>query len=356
MKKKTMLYLLLLFSPVILFGLYVLFMLSYGTITDFKPEKTIILKETKSITTPLKDSVLTFLSWNIGYGSLGNNADFFLDGGKNIRSPKNNFTVYFNGIKSFIESQKDLDFILLQEVDVNSKRSFFTNEYQKFSESLKEHSAVFASNFNVKYIPVPLSSTSPLGKVKSGLATFSKYASIENIRLQYPGEYEWPKRIFHLDRCLLLKRITLKSGKELVVINSHNSAYDGGKLKPLEMEFLKTLLLEEYQKGNYVVVGADWNQCPPNFAYDTFSKKNAEDYFQSNIDEDFLPKGWQWAYDKKTPTNRKLSAPYKKGETFTTLIDFYLVSPNVEVLNVNTINLDFALSDHQPVLLSVKLK
>ncbi len=356
MKKKTMLYLLFIFSPFILFGMYVVGMLLFGTLTDFKPKDRIVLSEENIQKKELLDSTISFINWNIGYGSLGKKADFFLDGGEKIRSPKIDFNKYIKGIASFISSQKDKDFIFLQEVDKNSKRSFFTNEYDIFAKDLENHSAVFAENFKVKYIPVPLTSTSPLGKVQSGLATFSKYASTENIRLQYPGEYEWPKRIFHLDRCLLLKRISLKNGKDLVLINSHNSAYDGGVLKPLEMKFLKKLLLEEYNKGNYVVVGADWNQCPPDFAYDTFAKGNAEDYFQSNISEDFLPKEWQWVYDKNTATNRKLSAPYKKGETFTTLIDFYLVSPNVEVLEVKTIDLDFAFSDHQPVSMEVSLK
>lgn len=355
MKKKTMLYLLLIFSPIILFGLYVVLVILYGTFTDFKPKEKIVLELENQKLNNLNDSIIDIISWNIGYGSLGKNADFFLDGGKMIRSPKNDFKEYFEGISTFIEENKDKDFILLQEVDENSKRSYFTNEYEKIASILDKHSSVFAPNYEVNFVPVPLSSTSPLGKVKSGLATYSKYKSIEDIRYQYPGEYPWPKRIFHLDRCLLLKRIKYKE-KELVLINSHNSAYDGGKLKPQEMDFLKKILIEEYEKGNYVVVGADWNQCPPNFEYNYFSKENSEDYFQSNIEKDYLPSNWQWVYDTKTPTNRKLSAPYKKGETFTTLLDFYLVSPNIEVLEVKTIDLDFAFSDHQAVSLKMKLK
>lgn len=356
MKKKTMLYLLLIFSPAILFGLYIVFVLALGTITDIKYQEKILLEENNKADNLIVDSTVTLLSWNIGYSSLGEKADFFLDGGKNIRSSKLEFKKYLKGIKKFLVTQKDKDFILLQEVDKNSKRSFKINQFELFNKIFENHSSVFSENFNVKYVPVPLTDISPMGKVLSGLATYSKFKSIENYRLQYPGEYDWPTRIFHLDRCLLLKRISLESGKELVVINSHNSAYDGGKLKPLEMQYLKTILEEEYQKGNYVIVGADWNQCPPNFDYDTFSKNNSEDYSQTNIAEDYLPKDWQWGFDAKIATNRKLSTFYEKGKTFTTLIDFYLVSPNVEILEVKTIDLDFKYSDHQPISLKVKLK
>lgn len=355
MKKKTMLYLLLILFPVILFGLYVISIIIFGTITDFKPKEIIELNIENEKPNILNDSIIQILSWNIGYSSLGNKADFFLDGGEMIRSNKEDFNTYFKGIKSFIETNNQQDFILLQEVDFNSKRSYYTNEYNEIGKILENHSSVFTANFNVKYIPVPLSSISPLGKVKSGLATFSKYKTIEDVRYQYPGEYEWPKRIFHLDRCFLLKRVKYQD-KELVIINSHNSAYDGGKLKPLEMEYLKNLLLAEYKKGNYIIVGADWNQCPPNVDYNLFSKDKTEDYFQSNIEESYLPKEWKWVYDARTPTNRKLSSSYSKENSFTTLIDFYLISPNIEVLNIETIDLDFAFSDHQPVSLKIKLK
>ena len=71
-----------------------------------------------------------------------------------------------------------------------------------------------------------------------------------------------------------------------------------------------------------------------------------------------MPKGWQWVYDKTEPTNRKLyqvlsSKAYE--DTYKTLIDFYLVSPNIEVLDVKTKDLKFASSDHQPVHLRFTL-
>lgn len=352
-----MLYIFLLLSPMIIYGLYVIGVLAYGSFTDFKPEEKIELQVENNKSNIIKDSTsISFLSWNIGYSGLGYKADFFLDGGKMVRSNKNDVQRYFTGIGDFVEKGNKIDFVLLQEVDRDSKRSYFSDEYEQLKKVLPEHSAVFAPNFKVNYIPVPLTSTNPLGKVLSGLATYSKYETKENTRLQFPGEYEWPKRIFHLDRCMLVSRIPTESGKELVVVNSHNSAYDGGLLKPLEMGYLKKFLLAEYEKGNYVVVGADWNQCPPNFDYDTFAKDKADDYFQTNIAEDFLPAGWQWAFDSETPTNRKLSKPYNKDSTFTTLIDFYLVSPNVEIKKIITADLDFEFSDHQPVYLEIGLK
>jgi len=68
-----------------------------------------------------------------------------------------------------------------------------------------------------------------------------------------------------------------------------------------------------------------------------------------------LPANWQWVYDEAIPTNRKLAKPYQPNYTFTTVIDFYLLSPNIEVVSVKTDNLNFESSDHQPVKLNVRL-
>ena len=55
------------------------------------------------------------------------------------------------------------------------------------------------------------------------------------------------------------------------------------------------------------------------------------------------------------PTNRKTASPYNKEETFITLIDFFLISPNVKMRQVKGIRQDFQFSDHQPVWMEVEL-
>lgn len=347
----------LLLLPIVLYLIYVIAVIAFGTINDYQPEEVIKIETNNNKELLAIDSnEFTFLIWNIGYGGLGAESDFFLDGGKQVRPSKDLSKKYIEGIVSTVTNFKDIDFLLLQEVDIKSKRSYQINEFEEIAKNLPTHSKSHALNFNVKFVPKPLASFSPIGQVQSGLATYSKYKVSESNRFQFPGSYDWPVKVFHLDRCLLETRVPLASGKELIVLNSHNSAYDGGKLKPLEMAYLKEYLLSEYKKGNYVVVGGDWNQCPPNFAYDTFAKNNAEDYYQDNIAEDFMPNDWKWTYDETVPTNRKLAASYIKDQTFTTLIDFYLLSPNISLIEVEGINLDFENSDHQPVKLKIQLK
>jgi exonuclease III len=49
-------------------------------------------------------------------------------------------------------------------------------------------------------------------------------------------------------------------------------------------------------------------------------------------------------------------AAYDPLTTTTTVIDFFLLSPNVESISVKCINLSFENSDHNPVLIKIKLK
>jgi endonuclease/exonuclease/phosphatase family metal-dependent hydrolase len=130
-------------------------------------------------------------------------------------------------------------------------------------------------------------------------------------------------------------------------------------------------MLREYEKGNFVVTGGDWNQNPVGYKIGRFSVGRFSNERFSNgrfstfdvgrniepvIEPDFLPDGWQWVFDPETPTNRDVNLPYQKGTTKTTIIDFFVVSPNVEVLDISTDNLGFEWSDHQPVKMIFKFK
>lgn len=346
--------------------LYVIGVLTYGTMTDFQPEsqKDLEILSHSPLTT-IKDSTLSFTIWNIGYGGLGEESDFFFDEagmffskGFMIRPNENMAKKNIDGIRSVLKAHPS-DFILLQEVDVNSKRSYFFNQMQAVADDLGTYSHQYGVNYRVDWVPIPIFEPwHAYGKVEGGLASFSKFEPKEATRLQLPGKYEWPTRIFQLDRCLLVQKYSLGfSDKELWVINLHNSAYDkGGALKKQQMAFLKGFLDDAYAKGHYIVVGGDWNQCPPGFQFDQFAKEGTDGYTQTNIEHDFMSSNWQWIFDATTPTNRKVNKPYTSGTCFTTLIDFFLISPNIEVLNVNAIDTDFKYSDHQAVQLEVQLK
>ncbi len=333
--------------------LWIIGNLLLGTVTDFQPEKEIKLSVRGSASAQ-PDSIFTFLNWNIGYGGLGAKADFFYDGGKMVVSEEADVKDYLSGIYSFVKGNKNIDFIFLQEVDTLARRSYRINELTDIAQQLPNHSYSFAVNYDVKFVPVPY--TNPMGKVVAGLASFSKFQPTSATRYSYDSNFSWPTSIYFLDRCFLVQRIPLAGAKEFLAINTHNSAYDKtGELKKREMEMLRDFVVKEYEKGNYVVVGGDWNQCPPGYNAKTFWKSDVDIAENANVDAAFMPAGWTWAYDNTVPTNRSLLTPLDE-KTDKTVIDYYLVSPNLEVLQLKNVDMQFKYSDHQPVLLTVKIK
>lgn len=345
--------------------LYIAMTLIHGTLTDYQPSSVIPLKpEQESPISIIEDSILSFTTWNVGFGGLGAESEFFFDNGylyfshgKMVRVQKEYVEKNVKGMVDFAASTKS-DFFLLQEVDYNSKRSYYTNEFEQIKQKLPNFSAFFAPNYKVDRVPIPVMEPwQAYGKTHSGLGTYSKYQPYKSTRYQLPGSFAWPTRIFQLDRCVSSHRFKVKGNKELVVMNVHNSAYDmNGALKKEQMAFLREMVMEEYKKGAYVVVGGDWNQCPPFFKFNSFSPDGDSDgYSQINIAADFLPEDWQWVYDPRVPTNRKTKSVYVPNKTFVTIIDFFLISPNIRVHTVKGINQNFQYSDHQPVWMEVEL-
>jgi len=330
---------------------------AYITITDYQPEPIEIIVEKSSYNDiqELQQDTFSLINWNIGYAGLGQEMDFFYDGGEGVRPTKELSQKYFKNIIDFIVSNDTVDFWMLQEVDVKAKRSYHVNEVDEVTNAKNGSFGVFAKNYMVQFVPVPMSE--PMGYVEAGLMMFSDFPPLEAKRYAYPLIADWPDKLFLLDRCFLLNRYPLEKGNELVIINTHNSAYVyDSVLRIEELQILKKVMLDEYDKGNYVIAGGDWNQNPP--GYKPSGDYNGHNFLPSKVkmNSDFMPAGWQWAFDDSAPTNRTNDKPYVIGDNTTTCLDYYLVSPNINIIEVEVIDLKFEDSDHNPIYLKAQLK
>ena len=340
----------ILLVPVVIFAIVI----GFATLTDYRPDVSEVFPNLKSTSDTLPDSAaINLLIWNIGYCGLDKHMDFFYDGGTKVRTPEEQLRFNYSAISRFLQTDDSVDMILLQEVDVRSKRSYRINEVQQFTEVLNEYSAYYGKNYDVFFVPVP--PAHPMGAVNSGLLSLSRINPATTARYTFPGQYGWPKRLFMLDRCFMVMRFPVSNGKELLVINTHNEAYDDGSIRDQQMSYLKEFLLSEYKQGNYIVVGGDWNQCPPGFK-PHFSEDVFDTLNNKGVEVNYLPPDWQWVYDANTPTNRRLDIAYSRGKTLTTVIDYFLLSPNVRPLAYKITDLGFENSDHQPVSIKIALK
>lgn len=335
--------------------LYFAVVIIINSLNDYRPSRGILIGDTDQVQDTIPgNKEFVILTWNIGYGGLGRKADFFYDGGSMVRPEYDDYSKYWDEILVVInEFDTFLDFILLQEVDLSSRRSYKVDQYEQINKSLSKHDGIFVKNYDVSFVPVPL--LNPMGKVVSGLSIFSWHPMVYAEHVPFTANYSWPKSLLMPDRCFLTTTYMQASGKKLHVINTHNSAFDDGSLREKQLGVLFAYMDSLFRIGDYVIAGGDWNINPPAYENKTFRSNDIS--FKINFNPAIFSEypEWQVVFDPDYPTNRDVSSPYKKGITPTTIIDFYICSPNVNVLDITTFDDMFDSSDHQMVTMRFSL-
>lgn len=175
----------------------------FVTIAEYRPkavEKADINVNAKK-TILQTDEVLKVLNWNIGYCGLDAQNDFFYDGGKNVTARSKEAVLdNLEKVKALLKKE-DCGFNLLQEIDVKSRRSFYVDQKKVLSDFFADYDSVFAANYDAVIVPAPV--LNPLGRVKSGVFTLSKYGIQKAERLQLPGTFSWPLKTVNLKRWFL---------------------------------------------------------------------------------------------------------------------------------------------------------
>lgn len=302
---------------------------------------------------PFLDQELTVISWNIGYAGLGKDSDFFMDGGENVSSAdQDTVTASLLGIyKQLYTGDNQAGIYMLQEVDKNSARTYGMDE----SDCLGIYNSTYALNYSCPFVPYPLP---PIGRVNSGLLTTTMYDIDSSERISLPCPFDWPVSTANLKRCLLVSYLPIEgSSSKLVIVNLHLEAYDDGEGKIAQTKQLREFIQSEYEKGNYVIAGGDFNQVFPG-GIEKYPNEHPDLWEPGIITEDIMPEGWSLAYDLETPSCRLLNQPYDPEDIENTqyyVIDGFIISPNVELISVETLDAGFEFSDHNPVQLKVRL-
>lgn len=312
------------------------------------------------------DKEYKVLTYNIGFGAYDHDFSFFLDEaytrdnkfivGKYAKAiSKKNVINNTNKVIDILKENKS-DVYLIQEIDKRANRSYFINQVNEINNNFKDYSSVYTSNFHSAYLAYPIHDM--IGKSESGLLTLSKYNFYSNIRRSYPVTKEFFKKFFDLDRAFSVHRSKLKNNKDLVIVNSHMSAYDkGGNIRRKQLEILKVFMKEEKNKGNYVIIGGDFNHDYANTKTLYMGDKKVPDWVFDLSDKDLID-----GYNFVIPSNKNLfgtcrgaESPYDKEKTYQVVIDGFIVSDNIEATST-IIDTEYIASDHQPVMLKFKLK
>ncbi|MBP5332142.1 MAG: endonuclease [Lachnospiraceae bacterium] len=303
---------------------------AYIAITEFKPEDVEVLEFTASDKVLDKDEFTVF-TWNIGYGGLDKSMDFVMDGGTQVnpyteKQVRDNLDAISETIAKYPS-----DFYFLQEIDYKSKRSFRINEVETLLPDIT--TKIYARNFVCKYIPYPWPT---LGSMDAGLALMTGYKVSRSERIKLPSPFTWPVSMFNLKRCLEVSYVPIEgSDKQLVLVNLHLEAYDDGEGKIAQREKLIKTIKEEYDKGNYVIAGGDFNHWFP--GSDAIYGTTDGLWVPAYLDYSDIPEGWSFAYDSSFPSCRSIHAPYDGSSDWQFyLLDGFILSPNIELLDVHT--------------------
>jgi len=334
--------------------IYFIGILAINTACDFKPEEGKCEVDSFNEMNVLAQShPIKIISWNVGYAGLGSESDFFYDGGKMSRPARVDYGRYQQGILKQVATFDTIDVMLFQEVDVGSRRSFGNNQYKLIKESLPSHAGLFTKNYDVAYVPMPL--FNPMGRVESGISFFSNKRVSSSYWKAFEGNRSWPLGLFMPDRCSSVSTFDTGSSKYLYVFNTHNSAFDDGSLRNSQLDQLYAEMEIAYLGGHYVIAGGDWNLNPKGYANEEFLSGDIA-FSISGLDEVLGPdNSWKLGYDPAYPTNRDVSSFYENGHTPTTILDFFVCSPNIKILGVRTLYNGFAHSDHHPVYMRFEL-
>lgn len=293
----------------------------------------------------------TVLSYNIGFGAYEDDYGFFMDGGTESWAwSEERLTANMDVIAAFLARQK-ADFYLLQEVDIDSTRSYHVDERQPIYQALPGMSHVFAQNYDSPFLMYPL--TQPHGASKSGLLTFSPAAISSAKRVELPIESSVMKLV-DLDRCYSVSRIPVNDSKELILYNLHLSAYTSdGTIATEQLKLLLADMQAEYEAGNWCVAGGDFNKDLLGDSVVWFGEAD-QDYSWAQPIPDGIFDGYDVTLaapldeDAPVPSCRNADSAYHEGQYVLT-VDGFMVSKNVAVESAEVINTGFRWSDHNPV-------
>ncbi len=297
------------------------------------------------------------MSFNIGFGAYEPDYGFFMDGGTESRAfSKDRLLSNLSNVESFLQ-ERNADIYLLQEVDEDGTRTYHVNERERFEKIFVGYASVWAQNWDSSYLFYPV--TEPHGKNLAGMMTFSRFDVDSALRRSLPIE-DTLMKIVDIDRCYSVSRISVDNGKKLVLYNAHLSAYTSdGKIAEEQIKLLAADMSAEYEKGNYVICGGDFNKDLHGNAEDIFgiSGENytwAQPFPTELIKEMPISLVVPYDEDNPVPSCRNADGPYNENQ-FVLTVDGFIVSENVEVTETNVVDAEFKYSDHNPVYMKFKL-
>lgn len=244
-------------NKLLLLGVWMLFTACDPFHTQFDDNEPARFYKAKNVEgDTVEKSTLTVMTWNIKYG--GGRILFFWEcGGRRGNMTESEVRGHMAGIAAKIR-ELDPDIVLLQEVDVQSKRSAYVDQVQYLLDHTHLNYGYYASAWKADFIP-----SDGLGRMDSGNAILSRWKLADGRRIALPliGNYSAIEKYFYLKRNILTARV-LHPVRPFTVVNIHAEAFAEDDTKKKHLEKFHEVLSALADQGILFIAGGDLNSIP----------------------------------------------------------------------------------------------
>ncbi len=210
-------------------------------------------------TPPANADELKIMTWNIRFG-IGRILWFGDSCGDRVIMSQDEVYPNLRKIADVINETKP-DIILLQEVDLNSKKSAYINQLQYLLDNTYFNYGVFAYTWKSPFVP-----SDGLGRIHEGNAIISRWKITQGTRIKLPRREDQDAltHYFYVQPCILKAKISLPQKENFYIFNTHLSAFATDDSKKKQIDVLMTELNRANSGGDHFVLGGDFNLIPPN--------------------------------------------------------------------------------------------
>ncbi|MFK7930774.1 MAG: endonuclease/exonuclease/phosphatase family protein [Myxococcota bacterium] len=299
---------------------------------------------------------LTVLVWNVQYGA-STKHQFFYDGGHTVGVPRADVEWTLDNIAQVVR-EIGPDVVLLQEVDRGSDRTHRVDEHMKLVEALQLPCHTSTPYHRSAYVPFP--GHEHMGRVEMHLSVLSRYklGSARRHQLALLDE-PWWRQSFNLRRAILEVRLPVEQGPDLVLLDTHLSAFSKGDgTLPKQIAQVKALADSLHLEGLSVLLAGDFNALAPGDDPARLPAKSQPLYADEGdplepLYQHLTPAVERSDYDKDS-SRFYTYAPYGAGQP-DRMIDHVFTGGGVRVMGLKVKQDRTDISDHQPIVVRVGL-
>ncbi len=303
-----------------------------------------------SVRTLAVGDTFTVLVWNLQFSG-SRDLHFFYDGGDDVSVPDTAQESTLRKISNVIEVANP-DLVLLQEVDRNSDRTSNIDQLARIIADGDWTAWSSTPYFKSKYVPHPPGSH--MGRVDMDLVILSRFGLEPGERIQLPLLREsWLRQQFNLKRALQWVSLPVEGGEPIRIGNTHLSAFSHGDGT---LGHQAGILSGWMNADESWLLGGDFNLLPPSDDPARLGEEGLSTYADSDNPIALLD-----------PLRRDVSRGELGAEEWRTYLsygepdpdrrlDYLLVGERLEVVEARVMREYSDISDHLPILATLRVQ